>query len=169
MKRIIASHSCRVYLRPGEVLVPRNPVLVSTLLGSCVAVTMFSPGSGVGAICHAMLPDNAGENENLRYVDTAVRYIHRKIMEYGAKDDIVVKLFGGAQVLALENYAPARLTIGEMNVARAEEILNQLGLTVTNVDIGGCYGRKLYFSTMNGAVYIRRMGPKPTSLFGVNP
>jgi len=169
MKRIIASHSCRVYLKPGEVLVPRNPVLVSTLLGSCVAVTMFSPGSGVGAICHAMLPDNAGENEDLRYVDTAVRYIYRKIMEYGAKDDIVVKLFGGAQVLAFENYAPARLTIGEMNVARAEEILNLLGLTVAKADIGGIYGRKLYFSTMNGDVYLRRMGSNPTSLSGVNP
>lgn len=84
-------------------------------------------------------------------------------MEYGAKDDIVIKLFGGAQVLALKNYAPAKRTIGEMNVARAEEMLNLLGLTVAKADIGGIYGRKLYFSTMNGGVYLRRMVP-PSAL-----
>ncbi|MCJ7601374.1 MAG: chemotaxis protein CheD [Desulfobulbaceae bacterium] len=167
MKHIIASHVRHVYLKPGEALVSRNPLLVGTVLGSCVAVAMFSPGSGVGAICHAMLPDNAGRDEDLRYVDTAVRCIHRKIIEYGAKDDIVIKLFGGAQVLALGKYAPAKRTIGEMNVARAEEILNLLGLTVANADIGGIYGRKLYFSTMNGDVYLRRMGPKPASLSGI--
>ena len=88
---------------------------------------------------------------------------------YGAQDNIVIKLFGGAQVLALGNYAPAKRTIGEMNVARAEEILNLLGLTVDNADIGGIYGRKLYFSTMNGDVYLRRMGTKPASLSGIKP
>lgn len=167
MKRVIASHGRHVYLKPGEVLVSRNPVLVSTVLGSCVAVTMFSPGPKVGAICHAMLPDNGGRNEDLRYVDTAVRYIYRKIIEYGAKDTIVIKLFGGAQVLALGHYALAKRTIGELNVARAEETLRLLGLTVVNADIGGILGRKLYFSTINGAVYVRRMGRKPASLPGV--
>jgi len=161
MKRLIASHKLNYYLKPGEVLVSRNPVLVTTVLGSCVAVTMYSPRQAVGAICHAMLPgNNGGQTQDLLYVDTAVRYIYSKMVKYGAIDDMVVKLFGGAQVLDAANYSSTRLTVGEQNVARAEEAFKALGLTVSKFDIGGVRGRKLFFSIKNGDVYLRKMGPR---------
>ena len=160
MKRLIASHKHNYYLKPGEVLVSRNPVLVTTVLGSCVAVTMFSPGQGVGAICHAMLAGNAGQAQDLLYVDTAIRYIYAKMVKYGAIDDMVVKLFGGAQVLDAANYSSTRLTVGEQNVARAEEVFKSLGLTVAKSDIGGVRGRKLFFSIKNGDVFLRKMGAR---------
>lgn len=169
MKGLIASHSRHVYLKPGEVFASRRPALVSTVLGSCVAVTMFSRVSGVGAICHAMLPGIvAGQSNDLRYVDKAIRYIYRKIIEYGAKDDLVIKLFGGAQVLGLGNYSATRQTIGEQNVARAGEIIALLGLTIASTDTGGLFGRKLFFSTIDGSVYVRRMGPKSSLASGVS-
>ncbi|MDD5286239.1 MAG: chemotaxis protein CheD [Desulfuromonadaceae bacterium] len=157
MKKLIESHSHKIYLRPGEVVVAREPVLVSTVLGSCVAVTMFSPVSGVGAICHAMLPDNAGRDEDLRYVDTALRHIFRKVLEYGGGSDLVVKLFGGARVLDVGDGEPSRRTVGEQNVERALQVLDSLGLTVTSADTGGAVGRKLFFCTRDGDVYLRRM------------
>lgn len=91
MKNLIDSHTNNIYLKPGEVVVARKPVLVSTVLGSCVAVTMFSPDCGFGAICHAMLPDSAGRCEDLRYVDTALRHIHRKAVECGVESNLIVK------------------------------------------------------------------------------
>ena len=157
MKHLIESHTHNIYLKPGEVVVAREPVLVTTVLGSCVSVTMFSPGSGVGAICHAMLPNNVGRDEDLRYVDTALRHIYRKVTGYGAGRDLVVKLFGGARVLNVgEGGSPGR-TVGEQNVARALEILEDLGLKVNSADTGGVVGRKLYFCTRDGDVYLRRM------------
>lgn len=157
MKKLIDSHTHNIYLKPGEVLVAREPVLVSTVLGSCVAVTMFSPACRVGAICHAMLPDNAGRDENLRYVDTALRHIFRKVVEYGAGSDLVVKLFGGAKVLDAGNNESSGRTVGEQNVVRALEVLDALGLKVTTADTGGIVGRKLFFCTRDGDVYLRRM------------
>jgi chemotaxis protein CheD len=157
MKHLIESHTHKIYLKPGEVVVAREPVLVSTVLGSCVAVTMFSPGSGVGAICHAMLPDNAGRDKDLRYVDTALRHIYREVTSYGAGRDLVVKLFGGARVLDVGDSGSPSRTVGEQNVARALEILEVLGLKINSADIGGFVGRKLYFCTRNGDVYLRRM------------
>ena len=136
----------------------RQPVLVTTVLGSCVAVTMFSPGQGIGAICHAMLPGNADQTRDLIYVETAVRYIHAKMVKYGATDDMVVKMFGGAQVLDAANYSSTRLTVGEQNVARAEAVFLALGLKVAKADIGGVRGRKVFFSIKNGDVYLRKMG-----------
>ena len=32
---------------------------------------------------HAMLPSNPGDNENLTYVDTAVRHLYRKMVGFG--------------------------------------------------------------------------------------
>lgn len=160
MKHLIASHKIHYYLKPGEVLVSRNPVLVTTVLGSCVAVTMFSAQQGVGSICHAMLAGNSGGSGDLLYVEPAVRYIYEKMVKYGAVGDMVVKLFGGAQVLDINNYPLTKLTVGEQNVAQAEEVLKSLKLTVAKTDVGGVRGRKLFFSIKTGDVYLRKMGAR---------
>ncbi len=159
MKNLIASHTRNIFLKPGEVVVAYQPSLVSSVLGSCVAVTMFSPGRRIGAICHAMLPDSGGGGDDLRYVDSALRHIFQKMRESGATD-LVVKLFGGAQVLDIGSYSSEKRTVGEQNVAQAELVLAELGLEVAARDTGGIQGRKLYFCTRNGDVFLNRIGQK---------
>ncbi len=107
-----------------------------------------------------MLPDNAGRESDLRYVDTALRHIYRKVTEYGAGSNLVVKLFGGAKVLDVGDSSSPGRTVGEQNVARALEVLELLGLKVNSADTGGVVGRKLYFCTRDGDVYLRRMRQK---------
>ena len=163
MKNIISTHGHNVYLKPGEVLVSREPLLVSTVLGSCVAITLFSPSHHFGAICHAMLPENAGRDKDLRYVDTALEHIHRKILQYGIDTaDLMIKMFGGAQVLDVVKTDLEYLTIGDQNVKKAEEVLTALGYIVSARDTGGLQGRKLFFCTRSGDVYVRRMRRKKT-------
>jgi chemotaxis protein CheD len=157
MRHIIADHSCNAFLKPGEVIISSNPVLVSTVLGSCVAVTMYSPEKRVGAICHAMLPNNLKHRDNLLYVESAVRCIHCKMIEYGGEGDLVIKLFGGAQVLAGCHSTGTRRSVGEQNIAQARKILGQLGLAIATEDVGGNSGRKLLFSIKTGDVYLRKL------------
>lgn len=164
MKKLIESHTHNIYLKPGEVVVAQDPVLVSTVLGSCIAVTLFSPATGAGAICHAMLPDNAGRAEDLRYVDTAVLHIFSQLKRAGTVSDLVVKLFGGARVLNVRESQPSALSVGEQNVSRAMEILDSLGLKITSSDTGGVVGRKLFFCTRSGDVYLRRMKHKSSGV-----
>ncbi len=157
MRDSIEGHSGSIYLKPGEVVVSRHPILVSTILGSCIAVTMFAPDKKIGAICHAMFPSNPVEDRNVQYVDTAIYYIFDTMMEYGRKTDLIVKLFGGARVLAGGGYGEDRLAIGEQNISQAKKTLADLGLTIANSDIGGLQGRKLLFSIKTGDVYLRRL------------
>lgn len=157
MKSLIASHTHSIYLKPGEVFVARSPVLVSTVLGSCVAVTMFSPSRGCGAICHAMLPENSGRESDLRYVDTALNYIYEEIVACGGGGDLVIKLFGGAQVLNVGEPAQGRQTVGDQNVAQAVAVLTSLGLVISARDTGGLLGRKLFFCTRSGDVFMRQI------------
>lgn len=157
MRNLIATDTPNIYLKPGEVLVTRAPVLVSTVLGSCVAVTMFSASRGFAAVCHAMLPTNSGREDDLRYVDTALRYLYTKVRECDAGKDLVVKLFGGAQVLVVSESATTGQTVGDQNVAQAEAMLASLGLVLSARDTGGVRGRKLFFCTQSGDVYMRRI------------
>lgn len=157
MRRIITEHSAGAYLKPGEVVFSRNPVLVSTILGSCVAVTIFSPELRCGAICHAVYPDAANKEPSLHFVDTAIRHIYSKMIENGCGREIVVKLFGGAKVLATQEAGNTRRTIGELNVIQARQTLNQLGLIIAKQDVGGIQGRKLLFSIKTGEVFLRRL------------
>jgi len=159
MKDLIASHTRNIFLKPGEVVMAYEPTLVTSVLGSCVAVTMFSRVLRIGAICHAMLPDSGGRSGDLRYVDNALLHIFQKMRETGAVD-LVVKLFGGAQVLNVSSYASEKRTVGEQNVARVESVLAALGLEIAARDTGGIQGRKLYFCTRSGDVYLHRMGQK---------
>jgi len=157
MKHIIAEHRDNAFLKPGEAIVSPNPILVSTVLGSCIAVTMYSPKKRVGAICHAMLPNNLKQNDDLLYVDSAVRYLYHRMTEYGCLSDLVIKLFGGAQVLAGGHSTATRKSVGEQNVNQARITLEQLGLRIAKTDIGGQLGRKLFFSMKTGDVYLRKL------------
>lgn len=156
MRHLVRSHTHHLFLKPGEIIVSRKPALVTTVLGSCIAVTMYSPSRRVAAICHAMLPWNRGGERDLRYVDTAINAIHERMVGLGAADDMIVKLFGGANVLGTGGEASVH-AIGSRNVEAAEEILSRLSLTVAARDTGGTNGRKLVFCTRSGDVYLRRI------------
>lgn len=163
MKNIVAADMENIYLKPGEVLVSRKPVMVSTVLGSCVAITLFSASRSFGAICHAMLPENAGREKDLRYVDTALQHIYEKMLQYGITSDVEVKLFGGAQVLDVCGGELPKITIGDQNILKAEEVLASFGLRISARDTGGLQGRKLFFCTRSGDVYMRRMRGRSNS------
>jgi len=67
----------RYFLKPGELMITEVPTIVTTVLGSCVAITMFSERCSVGGICHAMLPKGslAHPTDRFRYVDTSILYM----------------------------------------------------------------------------------------------
>ena len=78
---------------------------------------------------------------------------------------MIVKLFGGAQVLTCNEKDKAIKTIGEQNVIQAKKILKELGIAITSADIGGTRGRKLFFSIMTGEIYLRKLRPNKDICF----
>ncbi len=49
------------YLHPGNLFAHRTPHIVTTILGSCVAVCLWDPINNIGGINHYMLPLWNGE------------------------------------------------------------------------------------------------------------
>jgi len=148
-----------VYLRPGEAYLDDRPVLVSTVLGSCVAVTMFHRATKRGRICHAILPRHplSGEGNIFHYVDSSIGCMLNDLLFGGAeRPEIEVKLFGGANAIGRED---DRATVGELNARRALQVIKEARLTILASDLGGRAGRKIVFDTRSGEVLLKRLTP----------
>ena len=150
----------QVYLRPGERHFAENPTLVTTVLGSCVSVTMHSRRLAAGAICHALLPEGNGEKDTVgfRYVDSSIRRMVGWFDRLGVRRrDIEVKLFGGADLLKVAATCAGNATVGHSNIEMAIKTIESEKLRLLASDVGGNAGRKLYFYSHTGEVLVRRI------------
>lgn len=154
----------RYYLKPGELFVGEEGAIVETLLGSCVAVSMFAPRYRVGAICHSLLPSCRNENPCLsgcqdgpRYVDCSVRRMLSWFLNRGVqRKEIVLKLFGGADLLSGPE-GSFRKGVGRQNIERALAVIAEEGLYLAASDVGGLRGRKILFKTYTGEIFLKRL------------
>ena len=156
----------KMYLKPGELIMSEKPVMITTVLGSCISVTMFHSGTGAAAICHGMLP-NGGTSESFKYVDQVLRYMvlyfhHLDI----SRKELQVKIFGGADMFNSGKPGIRNLTVGWQNISVASRYLKECGLVPTASDVGGQMGRKLIFNTDTGVVYIKKLNDQDRVLLG---
>ena len=154
-----------IYLKPAELYVADKPTIVRTVLGSCLAVTMFNQRLGVSAICHALLPQqdlkesfNNHLSEKLKYVDYVIPKMLARMKSYDIKpDEIEVKLFGGADMLNPQTEQSRNQPVGKLNIKTAIKVLDAEGLKPKTSDVGGTFGRKIFFYTHTGEVLLKRL------------
>lgn len=159
------------YLKPGEMRIADRPGIVTTVLGSCVSITMYNSRLKVGAICHGMLPrwvegrHGGGKcDERFRYVDYSIRYMVEAFRSFGiAPRETEVKLFGGADMFSSDDNDKRYTSVGRQNIMTALEVTEEEGLVVRKKDIGGTRGRKLHFYLHTGAVFLKRLKPSEDS------
>ncbi|SHJ83933.1 chemotaxis protein CheD [Malonomonas rubra DSM 5091] len=153
----IAGTEASLFLKPGELAVTNTPTRVSTVLGSCIALTLYNPRLKCGAICHAVLPQSGCEGGNFRYVDSAFGYMLERFQHMGiALHEIDVKLFGGSEVLRKQSPSPV-ISIGRSNIEAAKSLVAQKGLALKVEHVGGPVGRKIHFFTHTGVIYLRHL------------
>lgn len=150
-----------ISIQPGHLYLAREPVILQTILGSCVGATFWSPRLGVAAMCHGVLPRcprGLRGSEAHRYVDSSIRYLADQFDALGAsRQEVEVKLFGGADVLPVAASRVAKPTIGDLNCQAALEVLEEQGLRVAASDLGGNRGRTIHFDTETGEVFVHRL------------
>jgi len=148
-----------IYLKPGEICLAEKPTLVKTVLGSCVSVTICNKRLGIGAICHATLPEfnkNKDDDNNFKYVDYSVIYMVNMFKSYGSTPkELDVKVFGGSDMFITRNLSSKKATVGTQNVIKAIDIIKKEGLIISSSEVGGTRGRKIYFYTGTGEVLLK--------------
>lgn len=127
--------------------------LVTSGLGSCVGVAVFDAQQSVGGLAHAMLPTADGDENDAKYVDTAVPALVRAMEEEGAvPGNLRAKLAGGATMF---EFTSAEGSIGDRNVTAVRDALDSLGIPLVAEDVGGDYGRSLRFSVRTADLHVR--------------
>jgi chemotaxis protein CheD len=146
-----------VYLHPGQLAVLSDPALVTTILGSCVAVCLWDPTIRVGAINHFLLPKNpARSGDDLRYGDTAMERLIAAMWQRAAiVPRVEAKVFGGGCVL--KNFENNSRSIGAQNVEAARRFLERRGIEIVAEQTGGDRGLKLVFDTGSGAAWVKEL------------
>ncbi len=158
-----------IYLKAGEInFSAQSAGVIITVLGSCLAVTMFNRRLGLGAICHGFLPECQKKKqcggdcpEPGKYVDCAIQLMTKRFKQQGvAVHEIETKVFGGADTLGERPGERGGMFIGKRNTAMALQTLEKEGLSILSLDVGGATGRKIFFNTHTGEVLLKRLQPR---------
>jgi chemotaxis protein CheD len=97
-----------------------------------------------------------------KYADWAVEKIHTWFAQRGARvRDVEVKLFGGGFTIEPERKQEIRniVDVGARNVEVARQTLESLGYRISRESVLGSTGRKLYFYTGTGEVWMKHIRP----------
>ncbi len=153
------------YLLPGAMYVSVKPMLVTTILGSCISVCLWDRRKNFGGINHYMLPHWNGHGlASPKYGNIAIDKLIGKMLNLGSlKQDLIAKIFGGAEIY---KHNSKSFNIGEQNIAFAQTVIRSEGIPVMGQSTGGNLGRKIIFNTANGEIhmkYVRRTEQKKIS------
>ncbi len=143
-----------LYLYPGELVATKDPLVVSTVLGSCVCVCLWDPETRSGGLNHFLLPFRSREDDSAcRFGQPAMELLYEKVLALGCdRRRLTARMFGGASQF---DSSPERPSIGAQNVTVAARFLEGAGVPLVSADVGGTRGRRISFSIASGAVSVR--------------
>lgn len=144
----------------GGCLVSRDPdVVISTTLGSCIAVCLFDPLVGVGGMNHFLLAASANDrlSASARYGAAAMEQLVNRVLSYtGRRDHLRAKVFGGGSVINTNS------DVGQRNIEFVMEYLANEGIPTMGWDVGGTQARAVRFFPTTGRTQRRLLGQERT-------
>ncbi len=132
-------------------------VVLTTLLGSCVAACIWDDELGIGGMNHIVLPDlKSGDMQrDFAGVNAMELLINGIIKQGGRRDYLQAKLFGGASMIA------GLSTVGVRNAEFASGFLERERIPCVTTSLGGDSGRRIKFWPATGRARQKLM-PKDT-------
>lgn len=130
--------------------------LVTVGLGSCVAIVLHDPSTGIGGLAHILLPspELSRENENpAKFPCTAVPALLEEMRCLGATGEITARLVGGASMFR-SLLAYGGVNMGERNLSASRRALEVAGLALAAEDTGGEHGRSVCFDVGTGRLIV---------------
>jgi len=125
-------------------------------LGSCLGVTFHDFKRRIGGMLHAMLPTaSLHEGQKIReamFLDTGIpRLLAALIRAGGKKGDIRCKVFGGAQLMATDNF----FRIGSKNIDMFYRLSHEMELDVVSWEVSGRVNRSIRLNNQTGDVIVK--------------
>lgn len=151
----------RIHVVQGEQHVTSDPeVVLTTILGSCVAACLRDPVAGVGGMNHFLLPDGVKDGGVAqRYGAHAMELLINDILRRGGRRDrLEAKLFGGGRMF------DGLTDVGGANAAFAEKFLRDEGIPVVAASLGGSGARRVQYWPVSGRAQQKSVTDQPEAV-----
>jgi chemotaxis protein CheD len=147
-----------VKILPGEYYATARPMLIVTVLGSCVAACIRDRVSGIGGMNHFMLPETSDLDESLNtsgcFGVYAMEILINKLLEMGAlQENLEAKIFGGSNLLKSFTVN----NVGARNTHFVRNYLKQRKIPILAEDLLDTYPRKIYFFPDQNKVMVKKL------------
>jgi chemotaxis protein CheD len=152
----------RIILEPGEYYVTGEEAVLSTLLGSCVAVCLYDPVQRVAGMNHFLLSNKryakelpVCQSEAGKYGIHAMALLIDQMTQLGAeRSRLQAKAFGGGSILPKTEEVGNFHCVGDVNCRFVREFLANERIPLVAEELGGYRGRMIYFRLHEYAVYV---------------
>ena len=138
----------KIHVIQGEFFVTDDPdLMLTTILGSCVAACVRDAAAGVGGMNHFLLPGNAEHQAEggLRFGVHAMELLVNGLLRRGARRErLEAKLFGGGRLI------DGLTDVGDQNAAFAERFLRDESIRFTGGSLRGDQPRRIQFWPVSG-------------------
>jgi chemotaxis protein CheD len=145
-----------VVLSPGDFHFGGGQTRISTLLGSCVSITLWHPRKRIGGMCHYMMterPPVADRALDGRYASEAFALFLQHVEAAGTRpSEYQAKLFGGANMF--KGSASGSMDIGLRNIELGRALLASKNIALMAEHVAGSGRRKLHFDLWSGDVWL---------------
>ncbi len=137
-----------------------DDVLMTYSLGSCVGLSLYDPGAGVGGLLHSQLPVSSLDPRRAKahpqlFTDTGITALLQSLFDLGATRARLVATVAGAA----ENMDRQRLfRIGERNYTVLRKVLWKNEILIAAEDVGGSVSRTMYLEMATGNTFIKSDG-----------
>lgn len=132
-----------------------HPMVIRTLLGSCVAACICDRNAGIGGMNHFLLPGDNGAalvGSLNRFGVHAMELLINRLMHLGGdRRNFTAKVFGGGAVLPGMK-AP---TVGDLNAQFVLRFLANEKIPVIAQRLGGEDGLQVIYHTLDDLVQVR--------------
>ena len=155
-----------VFLNPGDFHFAGAGTRIRTMLGSCVAITLWHPRLRIGGMCHYLLSRRAAPpadhpGPSGRYADEAVQLFLRELGRTGTRPaEYQAKIFGGGDQFPGGSPGPAP-HVPQDNIETGLLLLREHGFRLTARHLGGTGSRQLVFDLGTGDVWLQHQERRP--------
>lgn len=163
------AHVIEIYLQPGELWFGDENTRIRTILGSCVAITLWHPRRRIGGMCHYMLPNRVRARDAAldgRYADEAMALLIQEIQ--GSKSqprEFEAKLFGGGRMFD-HGHCEGKHCANQVHVRNIEagrDLVARHGIPLKAEHLGGHGHRQVILDIWSGHAWMKHT-PLPAQL-----
>ncbi|AGX87818.1 chemotaxis protein CheD [Candidatus Symbiobacter mobilis CR] len=143
-----------VKVLPGEYYVSTEDILITTVLGSCIAACIWDSRVRAGGMNHFMLPDGESTEGMGRYGSYAMELLINQMVKLGGRRETMqAKVFGGGQVMA----GFTAMNVGERNTEFVLDYLATERIPIISQDVLDIHPRKVCYFPLSGKALVKRL------------